>query len=77
MVAHRREPERLLQHLLGPSGPDIGCERCFELLDVYLEAELAGEDADSRTPGMRVHLEGCPACGEEYESLRELLTARG
>ena len=34
--------------------------------------ELAGGDADARIPGMRAHLEGCPACHEEYESLREL-----
>jgi hypothetical protein len=24
-------------------------------------------------PGMRAHLEGCPACSEEYESLRALV----
>jgi hypothetical protein len=23
-------------------------------------------------PGMREHLAGCPACAEEYESLREV-----
>ncbi len=38
----------------------------------YVDAELAGEDAEGRVPGMRAHLEGCPACHEEYESLREL-----
>jgi anti-sigma factor RsiW len=24
-------------------------------------------------PGMRAHLEGCPACREDHESLRELV----
>jgi hypothetical protein len=65
--------DRLLGRLLGPEGPELGCEQCFELLDVYVEAELAGEPADVHVPGMRNHLQGCPACAEEYESLRELL----
>jgi hypothetical protein len=74
MADHREEPERLLGRLLGRSGPDIGCEQCFDLLDVYVEAGLAGEDAKRRVPGMLEHLEGCPACAEEHDSLRELLT---
>lgn len=45
------------------------------MLDVYVEAELSAEDADIRVPGMRAHLEGCPACAEEHDSLRALLTA--
>jgi anti-sigma factor RsiW len=61
-----------LRRLLGPEGPEIGCEECFELLDEYVDAELGGRDADRDVPGMRAHLEGCPACREEYESLRAL-----
>ena len=76
MVDRREEAERLLGRLLGPSGADIGCERCFERLDVYVEAELAGDDAEARVPGMRAHLQGCPACAEEHESLREILSVR-
>ena len=59
--------------LLGPSGPEVGCDECFELLDEYAELDLAGEDADARLPGMRAHFAGCPACREDYESLRELV----
>jgi len=55
-------------------GPDIGCDECFERLDEYVELELAGSDADSAVPGMRAHLEGCPACREERDSLRALLS---
>jgi len=61
-----------LGRLLGPAEPEIGCERCFELLDRYVDLELAGEDADVLVPGMREHLRGCPACGEEHDSLLEL-----
>jgi predicted anti-sigma-YlaC factor YlaD len=61
-----------LERLLGPTGPDVTCEECFELLDEYVELELGAEDADARIPGMRPHLEGCPACREDYDSLRGL-----
>ena len=63
-VAHR---------LLGPRGPEVGCDECFERLDRYVEVELAGGDADSAVPGMSAHLEGCPACSEEHDSLVALL----
>jgi predicted anti-sigma-YlaC factor YlaD len=61
-----------LDRLLGPAAPEIGCDACFDELDRYVELELAGEDADVAVPGLRSHLAGCPACREEYESLREL-----
>ena len=65
------------ERLLGRDGPDIGCQGCFDRLDEYVDAELSGADADERVPGMRVHLDGCPACLEEYEALRELAAAEG
>jgi anti-sigma factor RsiW len=67
--------EELIARLLGPADPEVSCEDCFELLDQYVDLELAGEDADARLPGMRAHLEGCPACHEDHESLRELVAA--
>jgi hypothetical protein len=64
----------LLSRLLGPEGPEVSCEVCFERLDEYVELELAGADASAAIPGMRAHLDGCPACREEHASLRELVS---
>lgn len=66
--AHDDNP---LERLLGPDGPEVSCEQCFELLDEYVDLELAGADADALVPGVRAHLEGCPACREDHESLRD------
>jgi hypothetical protein len=66
----------LLARLLGPAGPELTCEQCFEQIDAYVDAELAGEDAEAKIPGMRAHLQGCPACAEEHESLRTLIGGR-
>ena len=38
-----------------------------------VELELAGRDADAAVPGMRAHLEGCPACHEDHDSLAALV----
>jgi hypothetical protein len=59
--------------LLGPAGPEVGCEECFDWLDAYVELELAGADVDEAFAGMRAHLGGCPACREEHDSLRDLV----
>ena len=61
-----------LNRLLGPRGPEVSCETCFELIDEYVDLEVQGLDADARIPGMRAHFDGCPACREEHEALREL-----
>jgi hypothetical protein len=62
-----------IDKVLGPVGPELGCDECFEQLDRYVELELAGRDAEAAVPGMRAHLHGCPACSEEHESLVALL----
>ena len=64
----------LIARLLGPPGPEVTCETCFEELDRYVELELAGADVEAAVPGMRAHLQGCPACREEHDSLVALLT---
>jgi hypothetical protein len=61
-----------LKRLLGPAERELLCDECFEKLDEYVDLELHGEPADERLPGMRPHLDGCPACHEEYDSLRAL-----
>jgi hypothetical protein len=62
-----------LDALLGPKGPELTCEECFDQLDRFVELELAAVDADAAIPGMRAHLEGCPACHEDHESLKALV----
>lgn len=55
--------------LLGPTGPEVTCDECFERLDEYVEGR--------HVPGMAAHLEGCPACREDYESLLALVRGEG
>ena len=64
----------LVGGLLGPAGPELTCEQCFEQLDRYVELEHVGRDA-AAVPGMQAHLEGCPACAADHDSLHALLQA--
>ncbi|HUR85884.1 MAG TPA: hypothetical protein VMY78_11105 [Solirubrobacteraceae bacterium] len=66
---------RLIASLLGPAGPEITCEECFEQLDRYVDLEVARADADGAVAGMRAHLAGCPACRDDHDSLLELVAA--
>ena len=70
----RPELRQALVRLLGSGESEVGCDECFAQLDRYVEVELAGADAEAAVPGLRAHLVGCPACREEYESLRALVS---
>ena len=69
----RRDLEATLRRVLGPPEPEVSCDVCFDELDRYVELELVGVDADAAIPGLQAHLEGCPACREEHESLYALV----
>jgi RNA polymerase sigma-70 factor, ECF subfamily len=74
MDPREHDPERAL---LGPEAREVGCDECFAQIDRWVELERAGADADRRLPGLRAHLEGCPACAEEAASLAALLDEDG
>jgi hypothetical protein len=69
----RQEVKQALGRLLGPAGPEVGCDDCFDELDRYVELELAGAGADAAIRGLRAHLLGCPACRDEHDSLLALV----
>jgi hypothetical protein len=75
MTQEPTDTNTTIKRLLGPAERELLCDECFEKIDRYVDLELRGGNADEAIPGMRAHLEGCPACLEEYDSLRELAGA--
>jgi hypothetical protein len=71
-----REQDQLVRRLLGPPGPELTCEQCFDEIDRYVELEARDGTAvaDRELPGMRPHLVGCQACAEEHASLLALVS---
>jgi hypothetical protein len=83
--------DELARRLLGPEARPLACDRCFDELDRYVEWKLAEPDGPfEQCPiceqlhdcagayeclAMSAHLQSCPACNEEYASLRDLVLA--
>ena len=80
--------DELSRRLLGPDVEPLSCEQCFAEIDRYVEWKLAepGEAFEpcaicesedcveaSECLAMNAHLESCPACEEEYATLRDLV----
>jgi hypothetical protein len=69
------DPRHTVERLVGPVDPELGCDECFEVLDSYVELELAGAPAAAQMPLMHAHLAGCSACRDDHDSLLALLSA--
>jgi hypothetical protein len=48
---------------------EIGCDKCFEQLDSYVETELSGVEARAAMPLVGDHLDKCADCRSEFEAL--------
>jgi len=48
---------------------EITCDELYSKLDQYVELEVDKKDAAHVMPLMREHLDVCPECCEEYETL--------
>ena len=52
---------------------EIGCDECFERLDIFVETELSGADASAAMPLVRDHLDKCADCRSKLEALAKAL----
>jgi hypothetical protein len=64
--------ERWLQNIYHTRDQEISCSECFDSVSHFVDMELSGEDAASKMPQVKHHLDQCRACREEYETLRDL-----
>jgi len=64
--------ERWLQNIHNTQDDEISCSECFDRVSQYVEVELSGADAVAEMPQVKQHLDQCPACRVEYETLRDL-----
>jgi predicted anti-sigma-YlaC factor YlaD len=55
--------------LLAADPRDSGCAQVFEMLSVFADLELDGEDAAARFPGIAAHLRSCPACRVDHDGI--------
>jgi hypothetical protein len=62
---------RRLDELLRAEDGDAGCTAGEDILDAYVELELAGEDPALVFPGTAIHLQSCPGCQADHAGLLE------
>lgn len=65
----------LMSMLEGTDADEIPCDEVHELVDHYAELDLRGEAAERIYPLIRLHLERCHDCLEEYEALLRAVRA--
>ena len=63
----------MLQALAVTEEQEISCDEVFAVLDQFTEAVLRGENVLIFMPLVRQHLDMCPDCREEYETLLRML----
>jgi len=70
------EPEKLrnlIRSIFMTHRDEIGCDTCFDQMDLFAELTMAGKDAASAMPHVYRHLQMCQACREEFEALLSAL----
>jgi hypothetical protein len=64
--------ERWLQNVYTTRDEEISCSECFDLVSHFVDVELSGVDPLVKMSNVKQHLDQCPACRAEYETLRDL-----
>lgn len=74
---HKQLPDEVVQRFLAILDEvrldDMPCSQVYARLDEYVEKEMHGEDASLLMPLLREHLDLCPDCCEEYETLMNVM----
>ena len=52
---------------------ELNCNECLDLVAEFIELELAGKTIPSGLDAVRHHLDLCPECREEFDTLRDVL----
>jgi hypothetical protein len=71
----RGDVVRLARAMAETRETEIGCDECFEKLDVFAEAELSGSGPRSAMPLVGDHLDKCVDCRSTFEALLSALRA--
>ena len=65
--------QKLLRILSLTQERELTCQETQELMDHYVELELAGENPQAIMPEVAQHLRICPECREEHDALLKIL----
>lgn len=61
----------LLTQVICAQQDPLDCDRCYEHVAEFAEAELTGKPLCEALQAVRTHLQSCPCCRDEYQALME------
>jgi len=67
--------QKLMQMVSMTEEQELTCDEVFALVDQFAELVQQGQDASGLMPMVQKHLDLCPDCREEYESLLAMIKA--
>jgi len=67
--------QKLMEMVENTQEVEFSCEDVYKILDQYTELVYRGEDSTQIMPLVEHHIEICPDCREEFESLLRILEA--
>jgi len=65
--------KKLLEMVEQTEKHEMDCEEVFDMLDVYAEATVRGDEISEMLSIVKNHLGICHCCSEEYEALMRIL----
>ncbi|HZY57306.1 MAG TPA: hypothetical protein VFE09_05850 [Rubrobacteraceae bacterium] len=77
MMLNPEDLNKMIRAIMETREEEIGCDECFEQLDLFVETKLSGLDAAAAMPLVQEHVEICGECREECEALLVALRATG
>ncbi len=69
MLLSYQQIANLIELTVTTKHDSLGCDGCLELVDQMAQAELDGVAIPQSLECVRVHLEQCKCCKDEYEAL--------
>ena len=75
MTLKRGDVAKLVRIVAETRELEIGCDECFERLDIFAETELSRVDASAAMPLIGDHLDKCADCRSKFEALLTALRA--
>ena len=73
MILKRGDVVKLVRVVAETREAEMGCDECFERLDVFAETELSGVEASAAMPLVGDHLDKCADCRSKFEALLRAL----
>jgi len=69
LMLWRGDVVKLVRVLAETREAEIGCDECFERLDIFAETELSGVNASAAMPLVDDHLDKCEDCRSKLQAL--------